>query len=116
MGATLPLLTDFFRRDLRQSRSWRVGLLYAANTFGAALGIIAATFFLIELMGIRASTLLAAFLNFSVAFIAFQLSNSTQLRPMEQTPGSSQPLGTMGKLALVVLAASGGIALASEVL
>ncbi|MCP4700529.1 MAG: hypothetical protein GY862_27305 [Gammaproteobacteria bacterium] len=116
MGATLPLLTDFFRRAPRHARGWKVGLLYAANTFGAAIGSIVASFILIELIGVRSTTLLAAALNFFVAYIGFKYSRSTQLRPADPAPGAKLPLDTMGRLALGVLAASGAIALASEVL
>jgi spermidine synthase len=116
MGATLPLLTDFFRRDPRHTHSWKVGLLYAANTFGAALGTIAASFVLIELIGVRSTTLLAAALNFLVAYLGLKYAHSTHLRPVDSALPSKLSLDTMGKLALVVLAASGAIALASEVL
>src|SRR4030042_4365511 len=58
MGATLPLLTDFFRRSPRHTFSWKVGLLYAVNTFGAAAGILAAGFILIEFLGIFVTNLI----------------------------------------------------------
>ncbi len=116
MGATLPLLTDFFRRDPRHTRSWKVGLLYAANTFGAALGTLAAGFVLIELIGVRSTTLFAAALNLLVAYFGLKYAYSTHLRPVDSALPSKLSLDTMGKLALVVLAASGAIALASEVL
>jgi spermidine synthase len=116
MGATLPLLTDYFRRAPRHSQSWKVGLLYAANTFGAALGTIAASFVLIEVIGIPSTTLLAAALNFLVAFLALKYSRVSNLVPAALPSGDKLSLNTMGKLALCVLAASGAIALASEVL
>jgi spermidine synthase len=137
MGATLPLLTDFFRRDPHLTRSWKVGLLYATNTLGAALGTMVASFFLIELLGVRSTTLLAAALNFVVAYVGF---NYSRARPLEVPTNrfdnfskvvKSHPhsdaiaagdsicppsLNNLGKLALWVLATSGAIALASEVL
>ncbi len=67
MGATLPLLTDFFRRHPRQTRSWKVGLLYAADTFGAAAGMLASSFFLIEMIGVLSTNQVAAMFNFLVA-------------------------------------------------
>ncbi len=117
MGATLPLLTDFFRRSPRYTRSWKVGLLYAANTVGAALGIIVASFFLIELIGVSATTRTAAVFNLIVALLAFRLSSSVDIVPgYEQIASESKNLDMMGKLAIYVLAASGAAALASEVL
>ena len=38
LGATLPLLAEHFRRHPHAGHSWRVGVLYAANTIGAAFG------------------------------------------------------------------------------
>ncbi len=117
MGATLPLLTDFFRRDPRHTNSWKVGVLYAANTFGAALGIMMASFILIELIGVRSTTLFAAALNFLVAYIGLKYAHSTVLQPVDSISTTQNlSLDKMGKLALFVLAASGAIALASEVL
>jgi spermidine synthase len=117
MGATLPLLTDFFRRSPRHSTGWKVGLLYAANTLGAALGIIVASFFLIELLGVFATTVFAAILNLLIAFIAFKFASSVGvLQDERQSAAQKRTLNTRGRLAVAVLTASGAIALASEVL
>jgi spermidine synthase len=117
MGATLPLLTDFFRRSPRHTAGWKVGLLYAANTLGAALGIVAAGFFLIELFGVFATTVIAAVLNLLIAFIAFRFAASVGVLPSdEQPPVQSRAWDTRGRIAVAVLTASGAIALASEVL
>ena len=117
MGSTLPLLTDFFRRSPRHSRSWKVGLLYAVNTLGAALGIISAGFILIELLGILATTMAAALLNFIIAFMGLKFASSAGVLPEDKkgTP-TGRKLDAMGKVALAVLTASGAVALASEVL
>ncbi len=117
MGATLPLLTDFFRRNPRPSRSWKVGLLYAANTLGAAMGIILAGFLGIELLGVLATNRTAALLNFTIAFIGLRFASSVGLLPgggPESSP--HRRMDIRGKVALGVLTASGAVALASEVL
>jgi spermidine synthase len=117
MGATLPLLTDFFRRNPRYTRSWKVGMLYAANTIGAALGIVLASFFLIELIGVSATTRTAAVLNLLIALVGFRLASSVDFVPgSEQENTGNNKLNINGKLAIAVLTASGAIALASEVL
>jgi spermidine synthase len=117
MGATLPLLTDFFRRSPRHTTGWKVGLLYAANTLGAALGIITASFFLIELFGVFATTVIAAMLNLLIAFIAFKFASSAgDLHDDKQPAVQSRAWDTRGRIAAAVLTASGAIALASEVL
>lgn len=117
MGATLPLLTDFFRRSPRHTTGWKVGLLYAANTLGAALGIVAASFFLIELLGVFATTVIAAVLNLLIASIAFRFASSAGvLHDDKQSAVQNRIWDTRGRIAVAVLTASGAIALASEVL
>lgn len=129
MGATLPLLTEYFRRNPRRTFSFRAGLLYAANTLGAAIGIIAASFVLIELAGVSATNMIAAFMNFSVAFAGFLLSRRetgsgdlAQKGPPPPSPDTSgdnidvKGLSFHGKVAIAVLTGSGAVALASEVL
>lgn len=116
MGATLPFLTDFFRRSPRHTRSWKVGLLYAANTLGAAAGIVLASFLLIELLGVFVTTLLAAALNLIIAVIGFRFSFSGVAPGDDPWTVKQKEAGPMGKLAVFLLAASGAIALASEIL
>ncbi len=116
MGATLPLLTDFFRRSPRHTFNWKVGLLYAVNTLGAAIGILAAGFILIELLGVFVTNLIAAFLNILIALLAYKFSRSSKLIPKDALISYSGKLDAMGKFAVCILAASGATALASEVL
>jgi spermidine synthase len=116
MGATLPLLTEFFRRDPRASSTWKVGMLYATNTLGAALGTIATGFLLIELIGIRSTTLVAAGLNFLVAIIGYRYSRATVLQDPTPRGVARGQQSALAGLTLLVLACSGGVALASEVL
>lgn len=115
MGATLPFLTDFFRRSPQHSKSWKVGLLYAANTLGAALGIVLSGFLLIELIGVANTTMVAAVLNFLVAGFGFTISNKTE-RSDKPSFDKIRPLDQKGTLAICILAVGGAVALASEVL
>lgn len=61
MGATLPAM-ECFARQLRP-REQSVGSLYAANTFGAVLGTLGSTFWLVPELGARKSLTLFAGLN-----------------------------------------------------
>ena len=73
MGATLPLVV---RSSLVQRGDLgpRIGLLYAVNAGGAITGAILAGFYLIGLIGLRRTFLVAAGLNALVAVTAFALS------------------------------------------
>jgi spermidine synthase len=72
MGATLPLLASC-ARDLRVS----MAQLYAANTAGAVVGILLASFVSLPMMGVHKTSLLAATLDLGVAGWAFLHSYRT---------------------------------------
>jgi len=118
MGATLPLLTDFFRRHPLASREWKVGALYAANTLGAALGVLTTSLVLIELVGVWATTVLAALLNFGVAAFAWNRSRTQDAAStaIEQAAPVTTSGGPVQRAATIALALSGGLAMAGEVL
>lgn len=117
MGATLPLLTEHFRRDPRHGRVWRAGVLYAFNTIGAALGVVAASFMGIELVGVRATTIAAAGLNFLVAALGFALARQGAGSPAPPAPASERARTSFAAgTALLALGLGGGLALGSEVL
>lgn len=73
MGATLPLLAKQFTRDLQAAGSG-IGFLYTINTLGAVLGTFAAGFFLIPLLGLHKTILLAVVVNFLILAAAFLLT------------------------------------------
>ena len=64
MGATFPIAADGYAggRD-----PYAAGVLYAVNTAGAASGAIAAGFFLIPAIGLRATTWVGVALNLAAA-------------------------------------------------
>ncbi len=70
MGATLPIIV---RSSLAHSGELadRIGLLYAANTFGAIAGTMVAGFWLIGDLGISRSIQLAAAVNVAVGVLSF---------------------------------------------
>src|SRR5687767_3792870 len=61
LGASLPLVVEEIDRGGRPDRAVRsVGILYGANTLGAAAGCFVAGFVAIERLGLRATTLVGA--------------------------------------------------------
>jgi spermidine synthase len=74
MGLTLPLLTAATSASSREASSL-VGRLYAVNTGGAVVGALAAGFFMIPAVGLRASFLSASGLNFLVGGVALWLAS-----------------------------------------
>ena len=72
MGATFPIVIGWYA-----SRAAHAGVLYAANTAGAALGAIATGFWLIPAVGLRATTWVGITLNLLSAGGALWLASTT---------------------------------------
>ncbi|MCY4603402.1 MAG: fused MFS/spermidine synthase, partial [Gemmatimonadetes bacterium] len=70
MGGTLPVVAKSAVRRLGRLGG-RVGQLYAVNTLGAVVGVLAATFGLMEGLGLRGTTQAIAVVNFLVAGAAW---------------------------------------------
>jgi spermidine synthase len=144
MGATLPIVTRYGVAQLA-SLGRDLGKLYAVNTAGAALGTFLTGYLFIEWLGIRATTLLAVALNFSVFAGAWWLGRrrapragaapdaavgeplqkavakpSSRRKPAAREKCSAEPAGKSVRgdrsLILIILAISGCCALAYEVL
>jgi spermidine synthase len=77
MGATFPLMMAFVRSQNRiQMQSF--SFLYLANVMGAMLGALLSAVVLIELLGFRRTSLVAAALNACIAAASFTLSRVRQ--------------------------------------
>jgi predicted membrane-bound spermidine synthase len=72
MGATYPALCAIVIRDAR-GVDRHLGLIYGLNTIGAAIGALLAGLFLVERLGLHASTLLANGINVAVGGAALVL-------------------------------------------
>jgi spermidine synthase len=80
MGATLPVLSSFYARDIGRI-GLRVGSLYALNTFGAVLGAAATGFVLIPVLGMKAATSTAAAMNILLGVVALLVSRRVEREP-----------------------------------
>lgn len=105
MGATLPAME---RLLATQARTTIIGNLYAANTFGAVLGVLTAAFWLVPQAGLTRTAALCAGLNLSCAVLALCLPSSD---PKPRLP-SVRPSREMA----LILAATGLLGIGYEVL
>lgn len=107
MGATLPAMEPVLA-GLQQRRA--IGILYAANTLGAALGALAGALWLIPLLGLTLTASVCAILNFGCAALALRLparvEQAVSTVPPQTAPASLLPL----------LAATGLLGIGYEVL
>lgn len=96
LGATFPLMTAGLIRRLGRDHndpaaaSGRViGVLYFANSIGAAVGVLVAGFWLIGAVGLQGTLLTAALVNILVAvatYVALQAMRSGETEPGESEP------------------------------
>ena len=111
MGATLPVLSKWAVRRVSQV-GWSVGRLYAVNTFGAAFGCVLAAFVLMEHLGVRGTTYVAAAGNIAIALVAYLLSRKHD----DTTASVERPLAQRSsRFIFWAFAASGFAALGYEV-
>ena len=123
MGGTLPVLSQALVRG-EHGLGRTVGTLYAVNTFGAVLGVVAAGYVLLPALGNRGSIAVAGVLNVTVglaallygrhirksgaAFAAAEPSSTASERaaPVGELPGQSAwpivaALGVSGAVSMV---------------
>jgi len=100
MGATLPAM---------QRVSGSIPALYAANTFGAVLGVLGAAFWLVPQVGLVRTATVCVALNFLCAALAFKLFDETT----SEAPGAVLPDARRLQL---MLAATGLLGIGYEVL
>lgn len=67
MGATLPLLVRHFVKHNQGHASLQAGRLYAVNTLGGVLGVLAAGFWWMPSLGVGMTNRIAAGMNLSLA-------------------------------------------------
>lgn len=83
MGATLPILIKFYVRSADRIGG-PVGAVYAANTFGAAVGATLAGFVFIPTLGVQKTIWMACLLNGAVAVTGYVLHRVIGPQTMDQ--------------------------------
>ncbi len=122
LGGTLPVISHYLVRD-RSGVGRSVSLLYAVNTFGAALGALLAGFYLPLWLGFDQTYRMAMALSAAIGVTAILLARRQSAAPLaldparnrsaEETPAESVlPLPLLRGLALL----SGVVTLALQVL
>jgi spermidine synthase len=83
MGGTLTLLIRHLVRSDLQSAGWRIAVLYAVNTAGAALGALLTDFSLVPATGLWGTQMVAVALNGVAGLGALRLARKATLRGAE---------------------------------
>ncbi len=124
MGVTMPVLSRTLLRG-DAGLGWAIGMLYGANTLGAAAGAFLTGYFLLPFFGVTYATWLAVMLNLCVALIGLRLAKGQPAAPASEPterPDDSDAVAASGgehrrgrALALAILIGGGAITLALEV-
>ncbi|MEA3245418.1 MAG: spermidine synthase [Gemmatimonadota bacterium] len=100
LGMTFPLMTaGFLRRvspDGRANSGRVLGILYFANSVGAAVGVLIAGFYLIRVVGLPGTVITAAAVNLVVGFAVYgavRLTSSAELGDAVADPAPAAPAG-----------------------
>ena len=126
MGATLPVLTAALMR-LQPGLVQAVSRLYGFNTAGAVVGCLATDLLLIPHLGVLQTGVVAALVNFTVAFLGFRAWSIKEPRlpgpaprssapPAPRSPGPPTPRSSRAPLWLGLALLTGACSLALEVL
>ncbi len=110
MGLTLPALE---RLVPRSRGAGHFGGLYAANTFGAVLGVLATAFWLVPSAGLKLTALSAATANLLCALSALALFRGVRTSAAATTAGVAD--ATVKRIVLLQLAATGLLGIGYEV-
>ncbi len=110
MGATLPAVAPWVR-----STPW-LGLCYAANAAGGAVGAVLAGFYLLRVHDVYVATAVAVALNLLAALAATALAAREPPTVVAREPAAAAPAARAGASLYVVAALSGFTALSAEVL
>lgn len=130
MGATLPLLSNWFLTGSQRFGA-RLGFLYGCNTMGAASGTLLCGLLLIPMIGLKDTLFAAAATNLAVGILAYILGIQDKRQPSPEKPvqpnkgiassltGSAGEPATSPRLAFAafgIIALSGYCAMAYEVI
>ena len=125
MGGTLPVLAAWLQRNMADSGR-RTARFYSTNTLGAVCGAWLAGFFLVEWLGLRATTEVAAFVNLLVGFIAIHLGRKQTLPASSldedskesklKTAPPDEATATAFRWGCVLVALTGAVSMGLEIL
>ena len=105
LGTTFPLMTAGVLRRLGDSAAQAkgsgqvLGLLYFANSFGAAVGVLLAGFWLIKLAGLPGTLIVAAVLNLIVALATYCVVRLQRAADLAAAPPALDPTAVAADVA-----------------
>ncbi|MBL0140509.1 MAG: hypothetical protein IPP91_00130 [Betaproteobacteria bacterium] len=118
LGTTFPLMSAGIMRVYPQEGGRALSMLYFTNSFGAAVGVLASGFYLIEKVGLPGAMLTAGLLNVTLAFAVWLITKRIEVAG-ESVAAPASGGGEGGKrifrLMIVLAFATGGASFAYEI-
>jgi spermidine synthase len=116
MGGTLPVLSRFVLGSKVVASGRALGILYAVNTTGAVVGVLAAGMLLLPGLGSNRALITCGIINLGIAVAAWLLDRHRGKSTRLHSGDMAEKKSTREVIAVVVLFSSGMVALALEVL
>ncbi len=102
LGATFPLMSSGIIRLYPKTAGSTLSMLYFTNSIGAAIGVLASGFFLIEQLGLPGTMLTAGLLNIALAIIVYGLAKGRDIAITEVKELTETTLPKAAHLLLLV--------------
>jgi predicted membrane-bound spermidine synthase len=110
LGMTFPLMSAGLIRRYPQAPGESLAMLYFTNSFGAAIGVLASGFVMIEALGLPGTVRAAGIVNVALAAAVWLLARDAEPSPPRPAPqgdrGAEQPYRLFLAAALLTGAAS----------
>ena len=92
LGMTFPLMSAGLARAQRGRAGESLAMLYFTNSLGAAGGVLASGFLLIDWLGLPGTLLAAGSLNLAIALVVWVLARPARHEPVHETPHAQTSL------------------------
>lgn len=117
LGATFPFMAAGVMRRYPETGSRPLAMLYFSNSFGAALGVLASGFFLIDRFGLAGTILAAGAMNIALAVAVAALAWQRTASRLPSAPAAPGPnMGArLGPVLLALAFATGAASFAYEI-
>ncbi len=118
LGTTFPLMSAGIMRLYPQAGGRTLSMLYFTNSFGAAIGVLASGFYLIDHFGLPGTILTAGLMNVVLAIVVYGLAKRLVARaapPQAVSPAAASEGRRLTRIVLALALATGAASFIYEI-